>query len=66
VRVEKGIVRQGGIMGGIKRKQFGRRSRNVIRCGILKLWERNEKVLKDRGEDLSCLVLRQRKRILVD
>jgi hypothetical protein len=53
-------------MGGIKRKQFGRRSRNVIRCGILKLWERNEKVLKDSGEDLSCLVLRQRKRILVD
>jgi hypothetical protein len=34
-------------MGGIKREQFGRRRRNVIRCGILKLWETKEKVLND-------------------
>jgi hypothetical protein len=34
-------------MGGIKREQFGRRRRNVIRCGILKLWERNEKLLSE-------------------
>jgi len=33
-------------MGGIKREQFARRS-NVIRCGILKLWETKEKVLND-------------------
>jgi len=54
--------------GGIKREQYGRKRRNVLRCGVLKLWERNEKMLKqlDRGEDLSCLVLRQRRKVLVN
>jgi hypothetical protein len=33
-------------MGGIKGKQFRRRRRNVIRCGVLKLWERDEKCVK--------------------
>jgi hypothetical protein len=36
----------------------------VIRCGVLKLWERDEKYV--RAEDLSYLVLRQRRRVLLD
>ncbi len=41
---------------------------NVSRCGVLKLWERDEKCVRwlDSGEDLSCLVLRQRRRVLVN
>ncbi len=40
----------------------------MIRCGVLKLWERDEKCVKrlDNGDDLRCLVLRQRRRVLVD
>jgi hypothetical protein len=65
VRVEKD--KTGGTMEGIKGEQSERR-RNLIRCGVLKLWERNEKCVKrlDSGEDLSCLVLKQRRRILVN
>jgi len=33
--------------GGIKREQSGRRKRNVIKVGVLKLWEKNEKMLND-------------------
>jgi hypothetical protein len=33
--------------GGIKREQFGKRKRNVIKVGVLKLWERNEKMLNN-------------------
>jgi hypothetical protein len=39
----------------------------VIRFGVLMLWERDEKCVKGlhSGEDLSCLVLRQRRRVLI-
>jgi hypothetical protein len=42
--------------------------RSVIRCGVLKLSKRDEKCVKslDSGEDLSCLVLRQMRRALVN
>jgi hypothetical protein len=47
---------------------MGGKGGNVIRCGVLKLWEGNEKCVRrlDSGEDLSCLVLRQKRKILVD
>jgi hypothetical protein len=55
-------------MGGTKGEESRRRRSNVIRCGVLKLWERDEKCVKrlDSGDDLCCLVLRQRRRVLVD
>jgi hypothetical protein len=55
-------------MGGIKGEQSQRTRRNVIKCGVLKLWERDEKCVRrlDSGEDLSCLVLRQRRKVLID
>jgi hypothetical protein len=34
-------------MGGIKGEQSWRRRRNVIKCGVLKLWERDKNVLND-------------------
>jgi hypothetical protein len=40
-------------MGRIKGEQSGRGRRNVIRCGVLKLWEKDEKCVKrlNSGED---------------
>ncbi len=59
-------TRKGAWWGGFPWEQFGRR-RNVIRFGVLMLWERDEKCVKGlhSGEDLSCLVLRQRRRVLI-
>ncbi len=55
-------------MGGIKGEQSRRKRRNVIKCGVLKLWERDEKSVRrlDGGEDLSCFILRQRRKVLID
>jgi hypothetical protein len=33
-------------MGGIQGEQSTRRRRSVIKCGVLKLWESNEKCVK--------------------
>jgi hypothetical protein len=68
MRVGKAIVRQErGIMGEKERNLGGERG-NVIRCGVLKLWGKDEKCVRrhDSGEDLSCLVLKQRRKVLVD
>jgi hypothetical protein len=53
---------------GENERNLGGEKGNVIRCGVLKLWEKDEKCVRqlDSGEDLSCLVLRQRRKVLVD
>jgi hypothetical protein len=55
-------------MGGGKKNNIGRKRGNVIRFEVLKLWERDEKCVTqlDISEDLSCLVLRQTRKILIN
>jgi hypothetical protein len=38
--------KKGGIMGGIKGEKSRRKRRNVIRSGVLKLWEKDEKCVR--------------------
>ncbi len=61
-------TRKGALWEEEKERNMGGKGGNVIRCGVLKLWEGNEKCVRrlDSGEDLSCLVLRQKRKILVD
>jgi hypothetical protein len=54
-------------MGGTKREQ-SRRRRKFDYVWSSEAWEKDEKCVRqlDSGDDLCCLVLRQRKRVLVD
>ncbi len=60
-------TRKGALWEELKESNLGGGG-NVIRCGVLKLWKRDEKCVKqlDSGDDWSCLVIRQRSRIWVD
>jgi hypothetical protein len=61
-------TRKGALWQELKEINLGGEGGNVIRCGVLKLWERDEKCVRrlDSGEDLSCLVQKQTRRVLIN